>query len=184
MRRENATGAVPMPDKVNRTLSLKLCVVALIMFAFGYLLVPFYDQICKALGLRDLDRPDDIAGTQVDMARTVRLEFDANLSKLPWRFRPETPIVDVHPGELINVVYEVENTTERPMTGQAILSYGPPLAAAYLRKIECFCFTQQSFGPREKRRMPVVFVVDAKLPREVTAITLSYTFFEVEGNKT
>src|SRR5258708_19153081 len=103
MRRENATGAVPMPDKVNRTLSLKLCVVALIMFAFGYLLVPFYDQICKALGLRDLDRPDDIAGTQVDMAPTVRLEFHANLSKLPWRVPPGTPPLlhqprpDIHP---------------------------------------------------------------------------------------
>ena len=172
------------PKRSNRSLLIRLCLVAVIMFGFGFLLVPFYDQICKAIGLRDLDRPDDVAGTQVDTGRTVRLEFDANLSKLPWRFRPETPIVDIHPGELINVVYEVENTTERPMTGQAILSYGPPLAAAYFRKIECFCFTQQSFGPREKRRMPVVFVVDPKLPKEVTAITLSYTFFEVEGNKT
>src|SRR5258706_12045941 len=112
MRRENATGAVPMPDKVNRTLSLKLCVVALIMFAFGYLLVPFYDQICKALGLRDLDRPDDIAGTQVDMARTVRLEFDANLSKLPWRVPPGNPILHRPPREPVQALSEGGKTTQ------------------------------------------------------------------------
>jgi cytochrome c oxidase assembly protein subunit 11 len=184
MKSRSEASELPMPEEANRRLSLRLGLAALIMFAFGYLLVPFYDQICKAIGLRDLDRPDVVAITHVDKGRTVRLEFDANLSKLPWRFRPETPIVDIHPGELVYVVYEVENTAERPMTGQAILSYGPALAAAYFRKIECFCFTQQSFGPREKRRMPVVLVVDPKLPKEVTAITLSYTFFEVEGNKT
>src|SRR5258708_12767422 len=97
MRRENATGAVPMPDKVNRTLSLKLCVVALIMFAFGYLLVPFYDQICKALGLRDLDRPDDIAGTQADMARPVRLEFAATPPNPPSPLPPHTPLPHTPP---------------------------------------------------------------------------------------
>ena len=173
---------MPLAEKASRTLSLKLCVVALIMFAFGYLLVPFYDKICKAIGLRDLDRPDDVVNAQIDATRSVRIEFDANLGKLPWRFRPVTPIVDVHPGELVYAVYEVENRTDRAMTGQAILSYGPPLAGTYVRKIECFCFTRQLFGPRETRRMPVVFVVDPKLPREVTAITLSYTFFEIEGN--
>src|SRR5258708_29459181 len=130
MRRENATGAVPMPDKVNRTLSLKLCVVALIMFAFGYLLVPFYDQICKALGLRDLDRPDDIAGTQVDMARTVRLEFDANLSKLPWRIPPATSNNSRPPRELIHLDHRDLKTTERTTTAPTFLIFAPPPAPA------------------------------------------------------
>jgi cytochrome c oxidase assembly protein subunit 11 len=169
-------------EKTNRILLLKLSLAAVMMFGFGYLLVPFYEQICNATGLRDIDGPAEIKNTQVDTNRTVRLELDANVTKLPWSFHPETPIVDVHPGQLTNVDYEVENTTERPMTAQAIPSYAPRLAGAYFKKLECFCFTRQSFGPHEKRRMPVVFVVDPKLPKEVTTITLSYTFFEVEGN--
>ncbi len=171
-------------DAANRALLLKFVLIAAIMFAFGYLLVPFYEQICRATGLRDIDAPDEIKNTQIDATRTVRLELDANVNKLPWQFRPDTPIVDVHPGQLMNLLYEVENTADRPMTGQAVPSYGPPLAAEYFKKLECFCFTQQSFAPHEKRRMAVVFVVDPKLPKDVTTITLSYTFFEVEGNRT
>ena len=170
------------PDRANRVLLLKFTLVAVVMFAFGYLLVPFYEQLCKATGLRDIDVPDEIKNTQIDATRTVRLELDANVNKLPWQFRPDTPIVDVHPGQLMNLLYEVENTSDRPMTGQAVPSYGPPLAAEYFKKLECFCFTKQSFAPHEKRRMPVVFVVDPKLPKDVNTITLSYTFFEVEGN--
>jgi len=171
-------------DKANHTLLLKFSLVAGVMFAFGYLLVPFYEQICKATGLRDIDKPDEIKNTQIDVTRTVRLELDANVNGLPWKFRPDTPIVDVHPGQLMNLLYEVENTADRPMTGQAVPSYGPPLAAEYFRKLECFCFTKQSFTPHEKRGMAVVFVVDPKLPKDVNTITLSYTFFEVEGNRT
>ena len=171
-------------DQANRSLLLKFVLVTAIMFAFGYLLVPFYERLCNATGLRDIDRADEIGNTQVDASRTVRLELDANVNRLPWRFQPETPIVNVHPGELMTLVYEVENTTDRPMTGQAVPSYGPPLAGEYFKKLECFCFTTQSFGPHETRRMPVVFVVDPKLPRGVATITLSYTFFEVEGNRT
>jgi cytochrome c oxidase assembly protein subunit 11 len=170
--------------KANRALLLKFVLIAAIMFAFGYLLVPFYEQICKATGLRDIDTPDEINNTQIDPNRTVRLELDANVNKLPWQFRPETPIVDVHPGQLMNLLYEVENTSDQPMTGQAVPSYGSPLAGGYFKKLECFCFTKQSFAPHEKRRMPVVFVVDPRLPKDVNTITLSYTFFEVEGNRT
>jgi len=171
------------PDRANRALMLKFALATVIMFAFGYALVPFYEQICKATGLRDIDAPDEIANTQVDATRNVRLELDANVNKLPWQFRPETPIVNVHPGQLMTLLYDVENTSDHPITGQAIPSYGPPLAAEYFKKLECFCFTKQSFGPHEKRQMPVVFVVDPKLPKDVGTITLSYTFFEVEGNK-
>ena len=171
------------PRRSNRALLARLVVVAVVMFGFGYAMIPFYEQICKATGLRDIAVADTIVNTQVDADRIVRIEFDANVNKLPWRFAPLTPIVCVHPGELVQVVYEVENTSDRPMTGQAVPSYGPQRAGEYFTKLECFCFTKQSFEPHEKRRMPVVFVVDAKLPRDVATITLSYTFFEVEGNK-
>jgi len=169
--------------RANRSMLIKLGVVVVVMFGFGYLLVPFYDQICKATGLRDIDAPDRVKNTQVDAARSVRLELDANVNKLPWKFRPLTPIVSVHPGELAEVVYEVENTSEHPITGQAVPSYGPQLAAEYFRKLDCFCFTKQAFEPHETRRLPVVFVIDPKLPKDVSTITISYTFFEVEGNR-
>ncbi|MDQ2962282.1 MAG: cytochrome c oxidase assembly protein [Pseudomonadota bacterium] len=172
------------PRRSNRVMLAKLSIIVVVMFGFGFALVPFYDQICKAMGLRDIDGPDEVKNTQVDMTRSVRLELDANASKLPWRFRPLTPIVNVHPGEVMQVVYEVENTSEHPVTGQAVPSYGPQVAAEYFRKLDCFCFTKQAFAPHEKRELPVVFVVDPKLPKDVATITLSYTFFEVEGNRT
>jgi cytochrome c oxidase assembly protein subunit 11 len=170
--------------RANRTLLVRLGIIVAVMFGFGFALVPFYDQICKVTGIRNIDAADEVKNTQIDTTRVVRLEFDANANRLPWRFRPLTPIVNVHPGELTQVVYEVENDSEHPITGQAVPSYGPRQAAEYFRKLDCFCFTKQAFAAHETRRMPVVFVVDPKLPRDVTTITLSYTFFEVEGNRT
>jgi cytochrome c oxidase assembly protein subunit 11 len=168
----------------NRAMLGKLCIVVIVMFGFGFAMIPFYNKICEVTGLRDIDIADKVVNTQVDASRSIRIELDANLNKLPWRFRPLTPIISVHPGELAQAVYEVENTTDHPMTGQAVPSYGPREAGEYFKKLECFCFTKQSFAPHEKRQMPVVFVVDPKLPKDVATITLSYTFFEVEGNKT
>ena len=167
----------------NRALFKRLGFVVVMMFGFGFAMIPFYNKICEVTGLRDIDIADAAVNTQVDTARTVRVEFDGPLNKLPWRFRPVTPIVTVHPGEVTQVMYEVENTTGRPMTGQAVPSYGPQLAGQYFKKLECFCFAKQSFGPHEKRQMPVVFVIDRRLPADVPTITLSYTFFEVEGNE-
>ena len=98
--------------------------------------------------------------TQVDASRSVRIEFDANLRNLPWTFKPLEPVVNVHPGEVRQVVYEVVNTTGRAITGQAIPSYGPQHAARYFQKLDCFCFAKQTLQPGERRKMPVVFVVD------------------------
>lgn len=165
----------------NRRLLGKLCVFVIAMFGFGYALVPFYEKICEATGLRDIARADAVANTQVDATRDVRIEFDSNIRKLPWQFRALTPVVNVHPGEVRQVTFEIVNATERSLTGQAIPSYGPPQAAQYFKKLECFCFSRQTLQPGERRQMPVVFVVDASLPADVGTITLSYTFFEVEG---
>jgi len=165
----------------NRTLLLKLGVIVIAMFGFGYALVPFYEKICDVTGLRNIDRADAVKNTQVDMAREVRVEFDSNVRKLPWQFRALEPVIGVHPGETRQVIYEIVNTTDRPLTGQAIPSYGPPHAAQYFRKLECFCFSRQTLQPGERRQMPVVFVIDTALPADIATITLSYTFFEVEG---
>jgi len=165
----------------NRLLLVKLSVIVVAMFGFGYALVPFYEKICEVTGLRNIARADTVRNTQVDATREVRIEFDSNIRKLPWQFRALTPVVAVHPGELRQVMFEIVNATDRVMTGQAIPSYGPPHAAQYFRKLDCFCFSQQTLQPGERRQMPVVFVVDAALPADVATITLSYTFFEVEG---
>ena len=122
------------------------------------------------------------ANTQVDATRTITVEFDAN-ARGPWQFRPAQRSVDVHPGEMVTVMYEFENVQDRVMSAQAIPSYAPRQAAAHFNKIECFCFNQYTLAPGEKKQWPVVFVVDPKLSKDVTTITLSYTFFEV-GSKT
>ncbi|TMH63758.1 MAG: cytochrome c oxidase assembly protein [Betaproteobacteria bacterium] len=169
-------------QRSNRTLLVRLCVVALAMFGFGFALVPFYEKICEVTGIRNIARADVPMNTQIDTTRNVRIEFDANVRNLPWRFKPATPIVSVRPGEVTQAEFEVVNNETRPITGQAIPSYGPQYAAQYFRKLDCFCFAKQTLQPGETRKMPVVFVVDPAAPRELTTISLSYTFFEVEGN--
>jgi cytochrome c oxidase assembly protein subunit 11 len=152
------------------------------MFGFGYAMVPFYRAICDALGLNSVVKADAVANSQVDKGRLLTVEFDANLrSNLPWTFTPLEKSVRVHPGELAQIVYEVRNRSDRPVTGQAIPSFGPQLAGRYFKKLDCFCFTQQTLAPGEVRRMPVAFVIERDLPQDIGTVTLSYTFFEVEG---
>jgi cytochrome c oxidase assembly protein subunit 11 len=168
-------------EKDNRRLSRRLAVVALGMFGFGFALVPFYNQICAALGVNNLEQPAAPGNTQIDFSREVVIELDSNAHDLPWRFKPLVRRVTVHPGELTTVEYEIVNVRQAPVTGQAVPSYGPQLAGEYFNKLECFCFTQQTLAPGETRRMPVTFVVDPRLPKSVGSIALSYTFFEVAG---
>jgi cytochrome c oxidase assembly protein subunit 11 len=111
----------------------------------------------------------------------VTVELDANAHGMPWRFQPMVRHLQVHPGQLVHVEYEVANVRGTPMTGQAVVSYGPRLAGQYVRKLDCFCFTQQTLAAGETRRMPVSFVLDADLPADINSVTLSYTFFEVAG---
>lgn len=165
----------------NVTLLKKLGVIVVAMFAFGFALVPLYEKICEVTGIRDIARPDEIKNTQIEATRSVRVEFDSNLRSLPWTFKPLETVLVVHPGEVRQVDYEIVNTTDRTISGQAIPSYGPRHAGQYFKKLDCFCFAKQTLNPGETRRMPVVFVVDPKAPADLATITLSYTFFEVEG---
>jgi cytochrome c oxidase assembly protein subunit 11 len=165
----------------NRRLSRRLTIVALAMFGFAFALVPFYNQICAALGVNSLEKPAETVNTQVDTSRTITIELDSNVHGLPWRFKALVNHVKVHPGELAVVEYEIVNQLGAPVTGQAVPSYGPQRAGEYFQKIECFCFKQQTLQPGERRVMPVLFVVDPKLPKDVNTIAVSYTFFEVPG---
>ena len=168
-------------QKENRRLSTRLAIVALGMFGFGFALVPFYNQICVALGINSIEQPEVVANSQIDLSREVVIELDSNVHNLPWRFKPLVSHVSVHPGELKTVEYEIVNVRQSAVTGQAVPSYGPQHAGEYFKKIECFCFTQQTLAAGETRRMPVTFVVDPRLPASVSTIALSYTFFEVAG---
>ena len=135
----------------NRVLLMKLGVVVVAMFGFGYALVPFYEKICEVTGLRDIDKADVVVNTQVDTTRVVRIEFDTNLHDMPWKFRALETTTDIHPGAVTQVVFEVVNTSDRPVTGQAIPSYGPRNAAQYFRKLDCFCFTRADAGSPARR---------------------------------
>ncbi len=170
-----------MSKQENRRLSRRLAIVALGMFGFAFALVPFYNQICAALGINSLAQPAAVVNSQIDSSRTVTIELDSNAHNLPWRFRPLVAEVKVHPGALTTVEYEIVNVREAAVTGQAVPSYGPQRAGEYFKKLECFCFTHQTLAAGETRRMPVTFVVDPKLPRDVDTIAVSYTFFEVAG---
>jgi cytochrome c oxidase assembly protein subunit 11 len=171
----------------------KLAVITVCMFAFGYALIPLYKHLCEITGINILSLVErqvpgnGVAGadaravnSQVDMSRSITVEFDAN-ARGPWEFKPETRSVVVHPGELTTVMYEFQNVQNKRMAAQAIPSYAPHQAAAYFNKLECFCFNQYTLEPGEKKRWPVAFVIDPKLSKDVKTITLSYTFFEVGG---
>lgn len=167
----------------------KLGVIVLAMFGFGYALVPIYKAICEMTGINILALGEKQipgataatpANTQVDLSRTITVEFDAN-ARGPWHFRPAQRSLQVHPGELATVVYEFQNVQDRTMSAQAIPSYAPRQAGAHFNKLECFCFTQYTLAPGEKKSWPVAFVIDPRLSRDVKTITLSYTFFEVGG---
>jgi len=167
----------------NRSMLIKLVVMAAVMFGFGFALVPLYRAICQITGVNNLVKRDvtvaDAKNTQVDATRTVSIEFDAN-ARGALAFQPEQNSLEVHPGEVTVVKYRVTNGQGRTVRAQAIPSYAPMLATEYFKKIECFCFTQQTLAAHETREMPVVFYVDPKLPRDVKTITLSYTFFELD----
>lgn len=177
-------------QKDNLRMVGKLGVIAVAMFAFGYALVPLYRSICEALGINVLSRTEQEAtsfgrnapgNTQVDLSRTVTVEFDAN-ARGPWSFKPEKRYVEVHPGEVTTVMYTFRNEQDRTMSAQAIPSYAPKQATSHFNKLECFCFRQYTLKPGESKQWPVVFVIDGKLPHDVKTITLSYTFFEVGGS--
>ncbi len=182
------------PRRANARMFGKLAVIAVGMFAFGYALVPIYQRICEFTGInilalserqvpgngaagRDVQAPRN---TQVDRSRTITVEFDAN-ARGPWKFWPAQRSIQVHPGELATVMYEFENVQNRRMAAKAIPSYAPSQAAAHFNKLECFCFSQYTLEPGEKKQWPVAFVIDPRISRDVTTITLSYTFFEVGG---
>jgi len=181
---------VPNPDSARdepgrARILVVLAFVLIGMFGFGFALVPMYRAICRVTGINNATPLDESAAafaksTQVDASRFITVQFDAN-ARGPWQFKPLSSELRVHPGQLTTVQYEVTNGQSRDMQAQAIPSFAPGQAMPFFRKVECFCFQQQTLKAHETRDYPVVFVIDPKIPKDVSTITLSYTFFEVPG---
>ncbi len=164
----------------NKPLVIKLVVLTVAMFGFGFLLVPIYDIFCDILGIDG--RPDNTAAIinseSVDEDRLITIEFMAALNEYaPWEFRPAVVSMKVHPGKLYRTSYFAKNLTDRHLTGQAVPSVTPSQAARHFRKTECFCFTSQEFEPNSSRDMTLQFMVDPDIPDYIDRLTLSYTFF-------
>lgn len=166
----------------NRRLAVKLFGVTVLMFGFGYALVPLYDVFCEITGLNGkTGRLTDEAAVALvaDESRLVTVEFVTSVATtLPWGFEPTVAQVKVHPGVETLVMFEAVNRTDHAIVGQAVPSVAPSAAARYFSKTECFCFTQQELAPGEAKQMPVRFVVNPRLPEHIRTLTLGYTFFE------
>lgn len=172
-----------MTVKSHTKLLVVLFAVVIGMFGFGFALVPIYNSLCKALNINGKTNAEAVAynpNTKIDTDRTILVEFVAtNNSGVPWKFYPTTTKIRVHPGEISRLSFYAENKTNHPMTVQAIPSVTPGIAAKYLKKTECFCFTQQTLNGHEAMDMPLLFHLDEALPKNVKTITLAYTLFDV-----
>jgi len=171
-------------QRTNKRTMRRLFVVTLAMFGFGYALVPLYDVFCELTGINGKTKRGTIEQAQVDTKRWVTVEFTGHTSTdLAWEFRPEQFKMRVHPGQVVVANYIARNTTNIPVTGRAVPSVTPNRAARHFKKIECFCFTEQTLKAGEAKKMPVQFYVDRDIPEEVDTITLSYAFFNLDKFK-
>jgi cytochrome c oxidase assembly protein subunit 11 len=176
------TKGVAKAEQTTRRTSLKLGLVAMAMFAFGYALVPLYSVICTVTGLNGkTGRAEATVQSEPDQSRWITVEFTGTtMSGLPWDFRPLQKAIRVHPGELNVAWFEARNTVDEDLTGQAVPSLAPNRAASHFKKTECFCFTRQTLKGHETRRMPVRFIIDKTVPKEVETVTLAYAFFNTD----
>ncbi|HIF53859.1 MAG: cytochrome c oxidase assembly protein [Methylococcales bacterium] len=168
-------------DKKNMQLARKLVLIVIAMFGFGYALVPIYDVFCDITGLNGKTAAEAVSEVnyEIDLNRDITIEFVTSLNEsAPMVFRTETRKIKVHPGQYYTVNFYAENTTDKAMVARAIPSITPGPAAEYFKKTECFCFTEQTFEPRQSKTMPVRFVVNPELPTKYKTITLAYTFFD------
>ncbi len=170
-------------SKKSKSVVTKLALVAVCMFGFGYVLVPLYDVFCDLTGLRfTQDGSVELAPQEIieDTSRLVTVEFDASLNQsMPWDVKPAVTKMKVHPGRVYTTNYIAKNTTQTQMIGQAVPSVTPYVANKHLVKTECFCFENQPIAAGEQVDMPLSFMINPKLPKDVTVVTLSYTFFDI-----
>jgi cytochrome c oxidase assembly protein subunit 11 len=178
-------GKAPQKRRHQR-LVLGLVLMFVWMFAFGFALVPLYKVVCRLTGLNGtgVETASAAYAGEVDTGRTVTVQFLATVnSKLPFEFRPDAGQMQVHLGELYGNTFFADNQSSGDVTAQAVATYAPSEAAKYVHKTQCFCFTQETFGPHESRHMPVRFYLDPAMPKDITTVTISYTYFNVTPGK-
>ena len=166
----------------DKRLGLKLVLLTLAMFGFGYVLVPIYNVFCDVTGLGGrTSATAAVVAAHPDPDRSVRLEFVSSVDRsAPFEFRPVTSSMNLVPGEIYETAYFAHNLADRTITTRSVPSVSPGLAADYVKKIQCFCFTEQKFDPGEGREMGVVFMIDPELPDYIDTLTLSYALFAAE----
>lgn len=170
----------------NQRLLLLLGGLAIGMFGFGFALVPLYGVFCDALGIRlgsggtgKITR--DVAAYASDEERWVTIQFDTSVAReLPWDFRPDETFMKVRVGELTETTFFAANRADHPVTGHAVPSIAPAEASIYLAKTECFCFNRQQLAAGEVQHMPVRFIIDPEIPKNIKVLTLSYRFYRSE----
>lgn len=175
----------PQQSISNRSLTARLLVFAVAMFAFGFVVLPpLYDVFCDITGFGG--RANATAVTAIeepDLTRTVRVEFVTTVNEYaPWSFSADVDSMEIHPGQLYFATFSATNRSAQQLTGQAVPSIAPVAANEHFKKIECFCFTSQEFAASERRSLPLQFIVDPDLPDYVDTITLSYTMFAIENS--
>lgn len=169
-----------------KALVIKLVAAVIGMFAFGFALVPLYDVFCEVAGIngKTSNEAYQAVEVKVDESRTVTVQFIAqNNDKMSWQFKPNDRVIRVHPGESTHTTFYAKNPTDKTMVAQAIPSVSPGKAAEFFHKTECFCFNQQTLNGGESLDMPLQFIVDQDLPKDIHTITLSYTIFDVTPEK-
>jgi len=164
----------------------QLAIFAIAMFGFGYALVPLYSLVCEVTGIggkTGVITQEAAKADVVDKERIVTVEFDTNVDlALPWKFKAADFKMKVHPGQMAEAIFIVENESDKPVYGKAIPSVAPEVASRYFNKTECFCFTSQKLEPGERKEMVVRFIVGSELPDDILVMTLSYKFFQISEN--
>ena len=179
--------AKPAPRLTRDALVASICgFVVVLMVGASFAAVPFYNWFCRATGFNGTTQVANAAPVTGPIARKITVRFDSNVAGgLPWKFEPEQTEIEVNIGQVVTVYYNVTNQSARTTTGEAAYNVAPLTVGAYFQKINCFCFTEQTMAPGEKREMPVVFYVDPSITQDhendtLSTITLSYTFYPVK----
>ncbi|MFA0014426.1 cytochrome c oxidase assembly protein [Vibrio lentus] len=176
----------PSPKRSTKTLTGYLVLSVIGMFGFGFALVPLYDVMCEALGINGKTNTVSAVqpkGMQPDYSRTVRVEFMSHIKPdMPWQFAPETRVLEVHPGEVVQTNYIAKNLSGLSLVGQAVPSVSPGNGATYFNKMECFCFNQQPLDGHKSAEMGLIFYIEPEIPESIHTLTLSYTLFNITSD--
>lgn len=168
----------------NKRLAVNLIIIVVAGLVFGFAIAPLYDAVCKVIGLNgrgDTTATEMTKNVKVDKSRTITIIFTGEIMPgLNWAFEPNQTTMQVHPGEIALTSYKTKNNGAKPVVGTAVPSVVPEVASLHFKKIECFCFSNQTLQPGEEKDMPIRYYISPDLPAEITTVTLSYSFYNAD----